>query len=44
MKKNLDLGEILIEAMTEAVAHDQGKVTLRETRLELPDECYGESK
>jgi putative transcriptional regulator len=32
------LGQRIIEGLEEAILHDQGKVTLRETDLELPAE------
>jgi len=32
------LGQRIIEGLEEAVLHDQGKITLRETHLELPSD------
>lgn len=32
------LGQRIIDGLEEAIAHDQGKITLRETHLELPSD------
>lgn len=37
MKKKRNIGDEIIDGLTDAIAHAQGKITLKTTTLEIPD-------
>ena len=37
MKKKRDIGDELIRGLTDAISHEEGKITLKTTSIEIPD-------